>query len=291
MLAELGVYINCCICLAIDEIYTVCAYPPYDPFIATITTPYSCGKEYIGKTKIALGTHLKEHQAATRNREVDHSRTCLGKTALSRIEWDIKTKAGKNRRHLTNLGVLHHDGRAPKDVLQYNIRARKSKCFFLCSSVEWIQMDCTRLTGRHQQTRRHRNPRMCKSCCTFWGCFIIMGSSYPILQPYYTPSTSYCKQTALGVQDITVHWSLWSSQVPTYITTYPQALRSVISHVMPDGSGHPIAFTSCTLSSSERNYSQIEEEVHSLIFSLQRFHQYLYIINLCLSPTISHLSP
>ena len=35
--------------------------------------PCSCGKEYIGETKRALGTHLKEHQTATRRVEVERS--------------------------------------------------------------------------------------------------------------------------------------------------------------------------------------------------------------------------
>ena len=36
---------------------------------------------------------------------------------------------------------------------------------------------------------------------------------------------------------------------------------TVISHVFPDGSEHPLAFTSCTLTPSERNYAQLEKEV------------------------------
>ena len=53
-------------------------------------------------------------------------------------------------------------------------------------------------------------------------------------------------------------------------------IGAVLSHVDPDGSERPGAFASCTLSSSERNYTQIEKEALSLIFAVKRFHQNLY---------------
>ena len=42
------------------------------------------------------------------------------------------------------------------------------------------------------------------------------------------------------------------------------AIGSVISHVLPDCSEKPIAFASQTLSSSEKNYCQLEKEALSL---------------------------
>lgn len=51
---------------------------------------------------------------------------------------------------------------------------------------------------------------------------------------------------------------------------------AVISHIMEDGTEHPIAFVSRSLSSSERNYSQVEKEALSLVFRVKKFHLYLY---------------
>ena len=35
-------------------------------------------------------------------------------------------------------------------------------------------------------------------------------------------------------------------------------VRAVVAHVLPDGSEHPVAFASHTLTKSEGNYAQVE---------------------------------
>ena len=51
---------------------------------------------------------------------------------------------------------------------------------------------------------------------------------------------------------------------------------AVVSRAFSDGTEHPIAFASCTLTASEWNYAQLEKEALSLVFRMKRFHRHLY---------------
>lgn len=51
---------------------------------------------------------------------------------------------------------------------------------------------------------------------------------------------------------------------------------AIISHVFPNGEECPIAFSSRTLFKAEKKYKQINKEALSLMYSVQKFHQYLY---------------
>ena len=48
-------------------------------------------------------------------------------------------------------------------------------------------------------------------------------------------------------------------------------LGAVLSHVSEDGEEQPIAFASRTLSSSEQNYSMIENEACAIIFAVTQY--------------------
>ena len=50
----------------------------------------------------------------------------------------------------------------------------------------------------------------------------------------------------------------------------------MLSHVDHDGQEHPISFTSRSLSSSEKNYLQVEKEALSLTHGIRKFCNYIY---------------
>ena len=55
-----------------------------------------------------------------------------------------------------------------------------------------------------------------------------------------------------------------------------RGLGAVISHMYPDGSERPLSFASRSLSKAEKNYSQIDPEVLSIVWAIKKFHMFLF---------------
>ena len=61
-----------------------------------------------------------------------------------------------------------------------------------------------------------------------------------------------------------------------YCDASAYGVGACLVHVMDDNSQKPIAYASRTLTKAEMAYAQIEREGLALVFSVRRFHQYLY---------------
>lgn len=55
----------------------------------------------------------------------------------------------------------------------------------------------------------------------------------------------------------------------------PTGIAGVLSHIINDNE-RPIAFASRSLTPAEQNYSQLDREALAIVFSVERFHEYLF---------------
>ena len=83
-----------------------------------------------------------------------------------------------------------------------------------------------------------------------------------------------CKE-GLTSDSLLVHYDL-NRELRLACDASSYGLGAVLSHIMDDGRERPIAYASRTLSSSERNYAQIEREALSSVYGVKKFHQFLY---------------
>ena len=205
---------------------------------------------------------------------------------------DIIVTGVDDKEHLHNL----------EEVLQrlqdHNIRVKLSKCAFFKDSVEFLGHKIT-AAGVHttptkveaiKNAPRPQNQQQLRSflgLLHYYGKFIRNLSC--LLQPlnallqkgsawkWSTDCENAFREAKerLTSAEVLCHYD---PQLPLCLAGDASAygIGAVISHTFPDGSERPVAYASRTLSSSERNYFQLEKEALSLVFGIRKFHQYVY---------------
>ena len=185
-----------------------------------------------------------------------------------------------------------------KRLQRHGLRTKQETCEFLRDSVEYLG-HCIDAKGLHATQdklpaiTKAPTPRNVQELRSFLGLLNYYGKFMPNLATLLHPLNNLLRK------DATWNWTtecaeafqkaketLISSQVLAHYNPYlpikmaadasAYGVGAVISHMLPNGSEHPIAFASRTLSPSECNYAQIEKEALALIFGVKKFHQYLY---------------
>ena len=224
---------------------------------------------------------------------------------------DILITGETDMEHLQNLEEVL------RRLKEHGITVKKSKCQFLCESVEYLGhiIDKDELHAAPSKMQAVLNapaPTCVKELQSFLGLINYYGRFIPNLATLLHPLNQLLKKTVqwkwsqkcqvafqeakerLISVEVLVHYDpALTIRLATDTSAY--GLGAVISHVLPNGSEKPIALASRTLSFAECNYSQIEKEALAIIFGIKKFHQYLYGRNFTLitdhKPLVTILGP
>ena len=205
---------------------------------------------------------------------------------------DILVSGATREEHLQNLeNVLQR-------LQQYNIRAKRSKCAFMCESVDYLG-HCIDATGLHTLSSKVKavqnalQPKNVQELRSFLGLLHYYGKFLPNLATLLHPLNALlksgskwvwsteCSKAFQAAKQLLVTAPVlahYDPELPIRLAGDASAygIGAIISHICEDGSERPIAFASQTLSPAEMNYPQIEKEALSLIYGVTKFHQYLY---------------
>ncbi|KAJ8385580.1 hypothetical protein AAFF_G00184420 [Aldrovandia affinis] len=78
----------------------------------------------------------------------------------------------------------------------------------------------------------------------------------------------------LQSEDVLAHYDE-TEPLALVCDTSPYGLGALLFHMEPNGREAPICFASRALTSTERNYAQIDKEALAVIFAVKKYHQYI----------------
>lgn len=205
---------------------------------------------------------------------------------------DILVTGTTNEEHLRNLEAVL------KILLERGVRVRREKCEFFQPSLEYLGhlIDSESIRPTQEKVKAvlcapvPKDKRQLKS---FLGMINYYGKFLPQLATVLHPLNnllcndtswkwdSQCQYAYKKVRDMLASNAVLTHYDPAKplqlgCDASPYGVGAVLSHMEEDGSTRPIAYASRTLSSAEKNYSQLEKEGLALVFGIKKFHAYIY---------------
>ena len=178
------------------------------------------------------------------------------------------------------------------------LRLRRDKCTFMAASVTYLgyRIDHQGLHPVPEKVKAVHSapePRNVTELKAYLGLLAYYSRFLPqvasVLNPLYTllrkgepwewkgpqRQAFLASKRLLTTSSVLAHYD---PRLPLVLACDASAygIGAVLSHRLADGTEKPVAFTSRTLSQSERRYSQIEKEGLACVFGVKHFHMYLY---------------
>ena len=204
---------------------------------------------------------------------------------------DILVTGSSERDHLENLAaVLDKLERA-------GVRLKRSKCHFMLPSVEYLGH---KISDKGVQPTEEKIRAIVKApvpnnvsqlkaflgMLNYYAKFLPNISSrvaplYKLLQKRVPWTWSGEQQAAfqeakeaLVSAKVLVHYDPYKKLMLSCDAS-PYGVGAVLSHKLEDGTEHPVAFASRSLSPAEKKYAQLDKEGLAIVFGVKHFHHYL----------------
>ena len=199
---------------------------------------------------------------------------------------DIIITGPTEQEHLATLSTVL------ERLQSYGFRLKQSKCTFMGDSVEYLGhvIDAKGLHATPEKLAAIRDapsPRNIQELRSFLGLLNYYGKFIPNLSTLIHPLngllghnavwnwTEVCTKAFNAAKSALLSTGVLAHYDPTLpvklaADASAYGVGAVLSHQYPDGSERPIAFASRTLSTSEKNYAQLEKEALALIFGVKK---------------------
>ena len=205
---------------------------------------------------------------------------------------DILVTGSTVEEHLQNLDKVLNK------LEMAGLKLNKAKCSFLMPQVEYLGHIIDQY-GLHPTEKKVKAIKEAPQPCNvndlraFLGIINYYGKFMPNLATKLAPlhkllqkhakwqwGTQQIKafqdaKNALQDNTLLVHYDS-SKQLVLACDASPHGLGAVLSHIIEDDLEKPIAYASRTLTTAEKNYSQLEKEALAVVYAVGKFHNYLY---------------
>ena len=204
---------------------------------------------------------------------------------------DILVTGSSERDHLENLAAVL------EKLEGAGVRLKRSKCHFMLPSVEYLGHI---ISNKGIQPTEEKIRAIVKApapnnvtqlkaflgMLNYYGKFLPNLSSrlaplYKLLQKRVSWSWSDEQQQAfqeakdaLTSAKVLMHYDP-SKKLILSCDASPYGVGAVLSHKLDDGTEHPVAFASRSLSPAEKKYAQLDKEGLAIVFGVRHFHHYL----------------
>lgn len=220
------------------------------------------------------------------------NKLCAGLRGVTSYLDDVIVVGRNQEEHRENLLALFDR------IAEYGFRVRLEKCSFMKEQIPFLGFVVDK-NGRHpnpdkiaaiKQMKEPENESQLRAflgMVTYYGNFVpkmksLRGPLDKLMRKHQKWTWTNVEQKAFdGLKSVLssdMNLAHYDPQLPIVVAAdaCDYGIGAVISHRYPDGTEKPVHHAARSLTTAEKNYSQIEKEGLALVFAVTKFHKYIF---------------